>query len=293
MNSRTNNPSKGAIFVIIAALMFASMGATIRVLSQTLDNEQIVFFRNLFGLLVLLPWLWKKGMGRLRTQRFGQHLIRSLAGLAAMYCFFYAIAHLPLSEAVLLNFSAPLFIPFIAAFWPAEAVSPRVAWAIAVGFLGVLLVLKPGIGIFSPAAIAGLASGGFAALAMVALRRVSLHEPSSRVVFYYGVICTSVSAIPLLWAWHLPEPELLLLLVLTGTLATLGQLMLTRGYRYAPAAQIGPFTYTSVLFAATYGWLFWGEAPDGLSFAGTLLIVAASILAMRKEGGIARPISGQ
>ncbi len=288
-----DNPARGALFVIAAALLFASMGATIRLLSRELDNESIVFFRNLFGLLVLLPWLWKHGLGRLRTQHFPLHLVRSLSGLAAMYCFFYAISKLPLSEAVLLNFSAPLFIPFIAAFWLAEAVAPRVAWAIGIGFIGVVLIMKPGLGLASGAALIGLASGAFAALAMVTLRRLSQSEPSGRVVFLDGVICNSVSAVPMIWAGHLPRPDLLLLLALTGLLATLGQLLLTRGYRYAPAAQIGPFTYTSVLFAAAYGWWFWGETPDTISFAGTLLIVAASILAMRREGGVARPISGQ
>ncbi len=279
--------------MLFAALMFASMGATIRVLARELDNTQIVFFRNLFGLLVLLPWLLQQGIGRLRTQHIPLHLVRSLAGLTAMYCFFYAIAHLPLSEAVLLNFSAPLFIPFIAAFWLAEAVAPRVAWAIGFGFLGIVLILKPGVGLFTPAALIGLASGILAALAMVALRKLTRTEPSSRVVFFYGVICTCVSAIPLLWDWQLPSPAMLLLLCLTGILATAGQLLLTRGYSYAPAAQIGPFTYTSVLFAAGYGWWLWGEVPGWLSLAGTLLIVVASILAMRRESGMARPISGQ
>lgn len=273
--------------------MFASMGATIRVLARELDNDQIVFFRNLFGLLVLLPWLLQRGIGRLRTDRIHLHLLRSLAGLAAMYCFFYAIAHLPLSEAVLLNFSAPLFIPFIAAFWLAEAVAPRVAWAIGLGFIGIVLILKPGEGLLSTAALIGLASGVFAALAMVALRKLTRTEPSSRVVFFYGVICTSVSALPMLWDWRLPSPDMLALLCLTGALATAGQLLLTRGYRHAPAAQIGPFTYTSVLFAAGYGWWLWGEVPGWLSLAGSVLIVVAGILAMRREAGIARPISGQ
>lgn len=293
MTPHPDNPARGALFVIAAALLFASMGATIRVLSRELDNEVIVFFRNLFGLLVLLPWLWQHGLSRLRTQCFHLHMVRSLSGLAAMYCFFYAISKLPLSEAVLLNFSAPLFIPFIAAFWLAEAVSPRVMWAIGLGFLGVLLIMKPGVGLMSGAALIGLASGAFAALSMVTLRRLSQTEPSARVVFFYGVICTSVSALPMSWAGHWPPPDLLLLLALTGLLATAGQLLLTRGYRYAPAAQIGPFTYSSVLFAAGYGWWFWGESPDVVSFMGTLLIVAASILAMRREGGVARPISGQ
>jgi drug/metabolite transporter (DMT)-like permease len=277
----TDHPTRGALYIVLAALLFSSMGGLIRVASLQLNNETVVFLRNLFGLLVLLPWLARRGIGRLSTRHPGLHLLRSLAGLAAMYCFFYAISQLALSEAVLLNFSAPLFIPFIAAIWLQERVPIRVLWAVAIGFAGAVLIMRPGLGVFQPAAGIGLASGFFAALAMVTVRRLSSSEPPTRVVFYYGLICTSVSSIPLLWAWQSPQPTVLGTLFLAGIFATAGQLALTQGYRYAPAAQAGPFIYTSVLFAGLYGWWFWAEIPDVLSLSGTVLIVMAGILAIR------------
>ncbi|MDT8386245.1 MAG: DMT family transporter [Thiogranum sp.] len=278
-----DNPARGALLVTAAALMFASMGVLIRFATQQLPNEQVVFLRNFFGLLILLPLLLRNGIGAsLRTDRLALHVVRSLCGLAAMYCFFYALANLALADAVLLNFTAPLFIPFIALLWLRETVSRQVIAAIVIGFAGILLVLKPGLGVFNPAALVGLASGVFAAIAMVSLRTLSATDPPLRVVIYYGIICTSVSAVPMLWAWQPAPLETFLQLAGAGAFATAGQYLLSRGYGYAPAAQIGPFTYTSVVFAATYGWLFWKEMPDWLSASGTVLIVIAGALAMQK-----------
>lgn len=280
----TDNPVRGALLVSGAALMFASMGGLIRVVSAQMPNEQVVFFRNLFGLLVLVPILWQRG-GRieLKTAHPGLHLVRSLFGLAAMYCFFYALSVLPLADAVLLNFTAPLFIPFVAMLWLGEDVSGRLWAAIVIGFSGVLLILKPGSGLYGGAALIGLASGAFAAVAMVSLRKLSASEPPLRVVVYYGVICTLVSCVPMLLSWQAVAPRLLLMLAAAGGFATMGQYLLSRGYGCAPAAQIAPFTYTSVVFAAVYGWLFWQELPGWTSAAGTLLVVVAGVLAMRRQ----------
>lgn len=280
----TDNPVRGALLVSGAALMFASMGGLIRVVSAQMPNEQVVFFRNLFGLLVLVPILWQRG-GRieLKTAHPGLHLVRSLFGLAAMYCFFYALSILPLADAVLLNFTAPLFIPFVAILWLGEGVGGRLWAAIVIGFSGVLLILKPGSGLYGGAALIGLASGAFAAVAMVSLRKLSATEPPLRVVVYYGVICTLVSCVPMLLSWRAVEPRLLLMLAAAGGFATMGQYLLSRGYGCAPAAQIAPFTYTSVVFAAVYGWLFWQELPGWTSAAGALLVVIAGVLAMRRQ----------
>ncbi|HFD80563.1 MAG TPA: DMT family transporter [Gammaproteobacteria bacterium] len=281
---RTDNPLRGALLISGAGLMFASMGALIRFASQQLDNELVVFLRNLFGLLFLLPLILRQGWGAtLRTRRLPLHLVRSLFGLASMYCFFFAIAHLPLADAVLLNFTAPLFIPFIAILWLKERVSVQLALAILIGFVGVIFILKPGSGLYSRVALVGLASGAFAALTMVALRRLSSSEPAFRVVVYYALTCTAVSLAPAVLAWRTPPLAAVAQMAGAGLFATAGQYLLSRGYGYAPASQVGPFVYVAVVFAAAYGWLFWTEVPDWMSLSGTVLIVLAGVLAVRRE----------
>ncbi len=269
--------------MLLSGFLFAIMGVAIKMLAQTLPNENIVFFRSAIGLLALLPYLLRNGIPHLATRRLQSHLTRSLAGLAAMYCFFYALAHLPLAEAVLLNYSTPLFIPFIAAVWLREPTTRAVRWAIAIGFGGVILILKPSAELFRATAVIGLCAGLFAALAMVSIRRLTHTEPTTRIVFYFSAIATAVSAVPLFWTWRTPAPELWLLLIVMGTCATAAQLAMTRAYALAPAAQVGPFIYITVVFAGLSGNWLWNERLDFISFIGIALVCTGGILAMRAK----------
>lgn len=276
--------------MLASALLFSGMGVLVKVASASLPNEMVVFFRSAMGLVFLLPWVWRHGLHHLKTRHPGQHLVRAAAGLAAMYCYFYAIAHLPLAEATLLNYSTPLFIPFIAAAWLGEPVSRRVAAAVAIGFVGIALILKPGMHRFTPDALVGLAAGLLAAVAMVGIRRMHRSETPFRIVFYFTLLSTLGSAVPLAWSWHTPQPGLWLLLVAMGALASAAQIALTRAYACAPAAQVGPFSYATVVFAALWGAWLWGEVLDWLSALGAALVCAAGILMIRLAGRRAAPV---
>jgi drug/metabolite transporter (DMT)-like permease len=262
--------------------MFALTGAAVKVASASVPNEMVVFFRSFFGLVALAPFLVSGGVAGLRTPYLRQHVTRALAGLVAMYCFFYAIAKLPLAEAMMLNYSSPLFIPFIALVWLGEAIPRRIGWALAAGFVGIGLILKPGIGFFSPAAVVGVASGIMTAVAMVSIRGLARYEPTTRIVFYFGAVSSSAALVPAVLAWRAPSPSAYALLALIGLFATSGQLLLTRAYSLAPAARIGPFTYSTVVFAAILGWGLWGEVPDRFSVAGAILVGLAGVLAIRE-----------
>ena len=287
----SDNLRRGALLMIVSGLLFSATGALVKYISAHLPSEMVVFFRSAMGLLTLLPWVWRHGFHQLKTKRLRGHLLRGLAGVTAMYCYFFTIGHLSLAEAVLLNYSTPLFIPFIAALWLGEKFSARLWVAISTGFAGILLILKPGLALFTPVSLIGVASGMFAALAMVSIRRLTRSEPTLRIVFYFSAVCTAVSAVPLLWRWQTPEPGLWILLMLVGAVASLAQWFLTRAYAHAPAAQVGPFTYSTVVFAAAIGWLFWGEVLDVLSFAGALLVCLAGILTIRLAGRKAVPLT--
>jgi len=273
--------------------MFALTGATVKAASAHLPHTEVVFFRSFLGLVALIPWLVRAGLSGLSTNRPGLHLFRGMTGLAAMYCFFYALGHLELATAVLLNYSAPLFIPFIAAAWLREPVPALLRWAIPIGFVGIILILKPGWGVLEPAALFGVAAGVLAATSFVSIRRLHGSEPTTRIVFYFGVISTLGSAVPLFWTWQTPEPAHWLLLAAMGGSATAGQLLLTQAYSLAPAAQVGPFTYTVVIFSAILGWVVWSEVPGGLSAAGALLVVLAGVLAIKERGPRGDPPTGR
>jgi drug/metabolite transporter (DMT)-like permease len=277
---RRSRPVAGGLLVLTSALLFAGVGALVKAASVDLPIEVIVFFRNAVAMAFLIPWLQIRHRGlSLRTSCPHLHLLRAASGLGAMYCFFIALKLLRLADAMLLCYTLPIFIPIIEWFWLKEPVSRQTKIAVIVGFIGIALVLKPGFGLFQAAGLVGLASGLLAALAIVGIRRMTATEPVVRVVFYFTVFGTLVSAVPLAWTWQTPQGLMLWVLCGMGVLAIMAQMCLTKGYSLAPAGQVGPFNYGNVVFAALLGWLIWGETLDGLTLAGAVLTCSAGIIA--------------
>jgi drug/metabolite transporter (DMT)-like permease len=266
--------------VLASAMLFAGVGALVKVTSASLSTEVIVFFRNAVAAMFFIPWLMmRRPSSTFKTNCLHLHLLRAAAGLGAMYCFFTALKLLRLADAMLLCYTMPIFIPIIEWLWLKEPVSRQAKIAVAVGFIGIALILKPGFGLFQAAGLVGLASGILAALAMVGIRRMTLTEPVVRIVFYFTVFGTLVSSIPLAWTWETPGGHLLWALGAMGILAIMAQMCQTRGYSLAPASQVGPFSYGNVVFAAIMGWVFWGETLDGLTLIGAVLTCSAGIIA--------------
>jgi len=246
---RSNNILLGCIFAMLAEVNFVGMGSLVKLLSESLPSQNILFFRNLFGLLLLFPLIYKLGFNTLKTDNLKWHLLRSLSGVSAMYCFFYALSNLPLADAMVLKISSPLFIPIIAFIWLSEHISLRAIMAIMLGFLGVILVLKP--------------TG-------------AIHIASL-------IVSLCISTIPMFWYWQNPSHTEWLLLVLLGACGTIGQLFLTKAYVLAPASRVAPFTYSSILFAAIVGWIFWGETVTLITLTGALMIISAGIIILREK----------
>lgn len=276
-----NRIAAGALYIVAAELMFACMGATIRFLSVELNNGMLVFARNLVGLGLIMVIASAPGWRGLRTEVPHLHLLRGSAGLGAMYCFFYAIAHMPLANAMLLKLTAPLFMPLVALAWLGERFTWHVVIALGVGFAGVTLILVPDFARMAPVAGVALLGGVLAAIAKVTVRRLSATEPASRTVFYFAAIGTLVSLLPLIWLWQAPSREALQWLLMLGGFATAGQLLLTHGMGCAPAARLGPFTFFSVIFGALLGWCFWEELLGWFTLAGTVLVLGSALLVSR------------
>lgn len=286
----SDRPLTGGFMVLLSALMFAGVGALVKVASSGIPAEMTVFFRNAVALVFFLPWLLARRTPQtLKTSCLRFHLVRSAAGLGSMYCFFYSVGRLRLADAVLLNYTVPLFIPMIAWFWLREPFGRRTLYAVVLGFIGVALILKPGFDLFQPAGLVGLASGMLAAVAMTAIRRMSGSEPIMRTVFYFTAFGTLVSSLPLAWTWKDPDGQLFWVLCTMGILAIIAQMFLTKGYSMAPAGQVGPFSYSTVVFAALLGWLFWGETPDTLTLVGAVLTCSAGIITTYSGGRYPTP----
>ncbi len=264
-----------------SAVLFAAMAAAVRISSRELPNAPIVFFRHFLMLLLLVPWALRQGRAGLRTTELPGHVVRALAGLSAIACYFFAIARLRLADAVLLNQSMPLFIPLVERVWLRERIPPRLVGVLLLGFAGLFFILRPGSGVFEPAALVGLASALLASIAQVGVRRLTRTEPVPRIVFYFGLVASTVALPPALVFWRTPSAFTWGALLAMGLLATAGQLALTRSYVYAPAARVGPFLYAGPVAAALLDWLLWGALPDALFVLGAVIVIAAAILALR------------
>jgi drug/metabolite transporter (DMT)-like permease len=282
--SRHSLPGRGAALLALSALFFALMGVFIREATlSNVNNEMVVFFRNAVGVLFFLPLALTRGLAPLRTQRPWAHLKRTFCGLAAMYCYFYALAHLPLTDAMLFSYAAPVFTPVIAWWWLKEPLTKRMLLATAVGFAGVVLVAKPSGALVSGISLIGILASVMAACAFVSIREMSNTEPAYRIVFYFALFSALISALPLLWAWQPLQRSELLLLLLAGLMASLGQLSMSQAYAYAPPGLIGPVAYLAIVFAGIIAWLRWDETPSSASLLGAGLVFSASLIPLLRR----------
>lgn len=274
----------GALFLIGGEALLAVMGALIKYVSDELSTEQIVFFRNLAGLIILIPLILRQGPSLLKTRVWHWHLMRGLVGVTAMYCYFWAIANMPLTEAFLVKLSSPLFMPLIAWVWLSEKSGKNSLLALLVGFTGVAFILRPGGDEgFTYVALVGLLGAFLAALAKVTIRKLSVtREPSQRIVFYFGVIATTVSLPAALTNWNPVPPSYWALLLVLGAVATFGQLALTKAYKIAPTGSVGVYAYSAVVYGAFMGWLFWDEIPLWSTWIGAALIISSGLINLRR-----------
>lgn len=281
-------PLQGALLMTLAALGFSLMNAVIRILAEDMDPLQIAFFRNFFALAFMLPWLARVGRAGLKTERLGLHVIRSIGGLAAMTLWFYSIALLPLAQAVALNFTVPLFATVGAALILGEIVKARRWSATIIGFLGVLIIVRPGMAeVTLPMALPVVAAFIMAGSTLI-VKSLSETESTAAIVLYMNLLLTPLSLVPALFVWRWPVGETWLLLIALGVLAALAHLFLTRAYTKADASAIFPFDYARLPFVAVIAYFAFGEIPDLWTWIGALVIAASAIYIAQREAKVAK-----
>ncbi|WP_088330854.1 DMT family transporter [Lacimicrobium sp. SS2-24] len=273
----------GALCLIIAEALFAGIGALVKHLSGEMNQFQLVFFRNLFALLALMPWILRMGRVGLKTEYLGLHLLRSTSGLIAMYCFFYVLAHIPLAQAMMALLVAPFIVPIIARVWLKEHISHKSLMAIGLGFIGAAFILRPEGENMNLFILLALICATLVAFTKCTIRKLSGSEPPARIVFYFTVLATVVSLIPMLFNWESLPNVVWKWLGLMGVMAAAGQLLMTKAFQLASPVRIGLLTYSSVFFAAILGYVFWQEPVTAGLIGGTLLIVWAANMTLRQR----------
>jgi drug/metabolite transporter (DMT)-like permease len=271
-----DNVPLGAALIVLAFLFVAVMSAFGK--AAGVSTSAIVFFQNFISLLVFLPWILHHGIGGLKTKHLFLHGVRGLGGVLSQALMFIAILKMPLMNTVLLSNSAPLFIPLIAWIWLKEKITASTAISLVVGFVGVLLILKPGISLLrNPAALLATAAAACSAIALVTVNRLSSTDPTYRILFYYFLIASVLTAPFLPFGWRWPSQGQWLFLLGIGLCQAASQLFIILAYRHAKPSRIAPFNYSVVVFSGLIGWIVWHEQPDALALIGVLLVSAGGI----------------
>lgn len=276
---------RAGFWMILAAAMLASMIALIRHVFEAhgVHAFEIAFFRNLFGLLFMLPWLMHVGWAGLRTERLGLYTVRAVFGIMAMLTWFWAVSQMPIAEAVALSFTVPLFGTVLAVLVLGEVVRVRRWTATVVGFVGAMIILRPGLEAVSLPAVAALVSALCIAVVMTVVKMLSRTEPTNAMVIYMVIFLTPMSLVFAVPVWTTPSWEALAWMAAIGGLATLGHQCLTRAFKAADATVVLPFDFTRLIWAEMLGiWVF-EEVSDTWTWVGAAVIAASVIYIGHRE----------
>ena len=270
----------GSLLIVIAFLCVAVMSAFGKA-AAGVPTAVVVLFQSGISLLLLLPWALRHGIGELRTTRLPLHVVRALSGLLSQALFFLAVKNMPLVDAVLLVNAAPLFILFVALVWLRTRITPVVAAGLVIGFVGVLLILRPSSTLFTnPAALLAIAAALCSAIALVSVNRLSSTDKPDAILFYYFLISTVAAAPFAIHGWQMPAGIEWGYLAGIGIFMALAQLFIILAYQRATADRLAPFNYSVVVFSGLIGWLVWGNVPGLLAVTGIVLVCAGGIISI-------------
>ena len=299
-----NRPLAGITCILIAIATFSTVDMVVKLISEDVSTGQILFFRMVFGMVALVPMLAIEArslnwLPLLRTRHFGMHMLRSLVTLAFLALYFVSIILLPLADAFAVGFAVPLWVAVLSVPLLGEKVGLRRWTAIGLGLIGVMIILRPGGGVFGLGGLAGLAATLLLALSLIMVRTMSRTESASAIVFYYqgfGIVCTGAL---LLFGWLYPpfgaiwggffawvtleDPWLLAVLIGQGIFGGIGQVFISLAFRLAPAVVVSPFTYSSILWGIVYGYVLFNDIPSVITLFGASIVVASGIYTAIRE----------
>jgi len=288
-SSPVNRPAAGIGYAVIAMALFSAMDAVGKWLVADFSTFQVLAMRGVFSIILLMPFLVRgAGIVRvLRTQNLKGQIFRSLLGVGAMFGFFSALRYLPLADATAIGFAGSLFMAALSVPLLGERVGPRRWAAILVGFSGVLIIVQPGSSAFQVASLLVVLSAFLYAMMMIATRWLSRTESNVSMVFYHSLVATFIGLVALPFVWVTPSLLDWVLFAVMGAFATLAHLALAQAFRLAPVAVVGPFEYSTLLWATIIGFVVWQEVPGPNVWYGSVLLVAAGIYILYRETKIA------
>jgi drug/metabolite transporter (DMT)-like permease len=288
------NPSRGIALKIASTLVFTLMSVCVKIVAVRIPPGEIVFARSFFALIPVVVWLTWQGqlLMSFKTSKPLMHASRGAVGVSAMAFGFLALGYLPLPEAMMIGYAAPLMVVALSAIILHEVVRVYRWSATAIGLLGILIILWPRLTVFRGAGLADAALvgatfallGAFSsAFAAIFIRSMTRTESVGSIVVYFAIAGSLLALLSLPFGWVMPGPRDTMLLVAIGLLGGTGQILMTSAYRHADAATVASFEYVSMLWGLSFGYLVFGEVPGASVFLGGALVIAAGIFIIFRE----------
>jgi len=284
------NVLRGALLMAAAAACYAILHGSVRYVSSQLHPFEITFFRNLFGLIVLAPWFVVHGLEPLRTRRIGLHLLRASSNVIAMLMFFMALSMTPLAQVQALGFTAPLFTTVLAIFILGERVRLRRWTALMAGFIGALIIVRPGFQPIDTGSLLTVASAAIWAFTLITIKLLSRTDSAVTITAYMVLLMSPLSLLPALYYWTWPSPEMWLWLVVCGVSGTIAQLLMAQSFRVADATVVLPFDFTKIVWGALIGYLAFGEVVDIWTWIGAGVIFSGVTYITYRERNLAKAL---
>lgn len=274
---------QGIIWISIGTILFALTDVVVKTLGRTFHPFELGLFRYVIGFLMLAPIFIRMGRAQLKTKRMGLHLTRLVLATIAQLGIFVSIINMKLADATAIMFSKPLFTTVVAVFILSELVTARRWAATAVGFAGVIIMMRPGTGAIDVVALIAVASALTFAVANTLIRLMSTTEPPNRILFYYHIGGMVILIGPALWVWQTPVGIEWGMLALIGGLTTLGMICFVRAYSVGEANAVGPMEYIRLIYAGLLGYYLFSELLDFWTILGGAIIVGSTLFIARDE----------
>ena len=280
--------AQGMALMVATTLCFTAMQAMVRVMGEVLHPFEVAFFRNLFGLLALTPIFLRHGVAPLRTTKLHLHGLRGGLQGGGMLAFFMGVTLIPLAEVTALSFSAPLFGSLLAVLLLGEVFRIRRITALVAGFLGVLVVLRPGVEAISPGALLILGSSLTWGMAITMIKVLSKTESAVTQTVYMGLFLTPITLVPALFVWEWPEPEHYLWFAAIGIVGTVGHISFAQAIKLADSTAVLPLDFLRLIWASIIGFALFAEIPDLWSWLGGAVIFSSATYIAFREAQLAR-----
>jgi drug/metabolite transporter (DMT)-like permease len=281
---------QGALWLVSGGFIFTINGVMIRALSEQVESVQTAFFRAFISVILLLPLIATGRVKPWTSPRLAGHFWRTAMGTISMVLGFYAISMLPLADATALGFSQPLFSVCVAALVAGEKVRWRRWSATVIGFVGVLIMVRPGAGSLEPGALLALCNAMSVAVSIYLVRRLSESETPLMILTQFALFSTLLLAIPAIWVWRWPDGWGWTLAVGVSLSATIGQFFWVQAFKAGEMSAVAPFEYMRLPFAVFVGWLVWGEMPVVWTYVGASIVIASTLYIAHREHQLAREL---